>query len=86
VEAALDRRGFGREPRAWHPHVTIGRVFDHRRWRRDAARDLLAAVTATSARSFGAFPVESVALMRSDLSPSGARYQELARVRLVGLG
>lgn len=82
VEGALERRGFGREPRAWHPHVTIGRVFDQRRWRRDAGPDLLAAVAAAHGRPFGAFAVASVALMRSDLSPSGARYRELARVRL----
>lgn len=82
VEAALDRRGFGREGRAWHPHVTIGRVFDHRRWRRDAGPDLLAAVAAARHRRFGAFSVASVALMRSDLSSSGARYSELARVRM----
>jgi 2'-5' RNA ligase len=82
VEAALDVRGFGREARPWHPHVTIGRVFDERRWRRDAARDLCAAVTAAGGLQFGTTTVRSISLMRSDLSPAGARYSEIAAVPL----
>src|SRR4030095_8813386 len=33
VADALAERGFPREERAWHPHLTIGRVFVERRWR-----------------------------------------------------
>jgi len=85
LEGALERRGFGREPpRPWHPHVTIGRVFDERRWRAGAGRELRPVMAAVATRSFGAFTVDSVALMQSDLSPAGARYSPLARIPFVG--
>lgn len=84
LAAALDRLGFGREERPWHPHVTIGRIFDQRRWRRDTSPELRTAVASAASRSFGGFRVVSVSLMRSDLSPEGARYSELARVPLSG--
>ncbi|MGH7672820.1 MAG: RNA 2',3'-cyclic phosphodiesterase, partial [Gemmatimonadales bacterium] len=35
VADALAAAGFPREERPWHPHLTIGRVFDERRWRRE---------------------------------------------------
>lgn len=82
AETALERRGFGREQRLWHPHVTIGRVFDERRWRRDTSPELRSVVAGVATRTFGAFRVTSVSLMRSELSPQGARYNELAQIPL----
>jgi RNA 2',3'-cyclic 3'-phosphodiesterase len=82
VEAALGERGFERDGRPWHPHLTIGRVFDPGRWRRDAAPALREAIARAATRSFGALEVARILLMRSDLSRSGARYSEL---RAVGL-
>ena len=82
LEAALDRLGFGREERPWHPHVTIGRIFDQRRWKRDTGPELRSAVASGASRGFGGFRVASVSLMRSDLSPEGTRYSELTRVPL----
>jgi 2'-5' RNA ligase len=84
VEDALARRGFAREARAWHPHVTIGRVFDERRWRLDAGRDLRPVMSGIANHSFGTSRVASVTLMRSDLSPAGARYTPVAEVALTG--
>ena len=84
IEAALERRGFARESRPWHPHLTIGRVFDERRWRRDAGPDLRAALARGATTRFGAVPIARVSLMRSDLSPAGARYRELRGVDLAG--
>lgn len=74
VAEALARRGFVREDRAWHPHLTIGRVFDDRRWRREAGPPLRSALAKAAATRFGTVRVGEVALMRSDLSPKGARY------------
>jgi 2'-5' RNA ligase len=74
VADALTRRGFPREDHAWHPHLTIGRVFDERRWRRAAGPPLRSALAQAAARRFGTLRVTEVALMRSDLSPKGARY------------
>src|SRR6185295_6318337 len=69
LEAALERRGIPRERQAWHPHLTIGRVFDERAWRREAGLPLRQALAAAARRSFGTLAVSRIALMRSDLSP-----------------
>jgi 2'-5' RNA ligase len=74
VTDALDARGFAREERAWHPHLTIGRVHDERRWRREAGPPLRSALAQVATTTFGTQRVTELALMRSDLSPSGARY------------
>jgi 2'-5' RNA ligase len=82
LEGELESRGFARESRPWHPHLTIGRVFDPRRWRRDTSPALREAIARAATTSFGALPVGRVALMRSDLSPSGARHRELRSAAL----
>jgi 2'-5' RNA ligase len=74
VAAALAARGFMKEERPWHPHLTIGRVPDERRWRREAGPALRSALAQTATTTFGTQRVAEVALMRSDLSPAGARY------------
>lgn len=84
VEAALDARGFGREARPWHAHLTVGRVFDVRRWRREAGPALRGEVAALGTRRLAALPVDRIALVRSDLHPTGARYRELHAVNLGG--
>jgi 2'-5' RNA ligase len=77
LEGELERRGFARESRPWHPHLTIGRVFDPRGWRRDTNPALRAVIAQAATTGFGALPVGRIVLMRSDLSASGARYGEL---------
>jgi 2'-5' RNA ligase len=84
VETALERRGFARDGRPWHPHLTIGRVFDDRRWRREAGPALREAIAGAARRSFGSLAVTRLVLMRSDLSPRGARHSELRSVELAG--
>lgn len=77
VDRALGAVGFPAEARGFTPHVTLGRV---REPRRDPA--LAAALAAAASRPFGSLRVDRVSLMRSDLSPRGARYTELAAVPL----
>jgi hypothetical protein len=60
----------------------IGRVFDPRRWRRDASPSLLASIARMGAMNFGSLAVSRVLLMRSDLHPKGARYRELSSADL----
>jgi RNA 2',3'-cyclic 3'-phosphodiesterase len=72
VEEALAALGFASEGRPFSAHVTLGRV---REPRRDAP--LAAALTAGAGREFGQFRVDRLALMRSELSPGGARYTSL---------
>lgn len=72
VEEALAGLGFPREERPFAGHVTLGRVREPRRDPR-----LEQALAAGAGRPFGRLPVDRVALMRSDLSPRGARYTVL---------
>lgn len=84
VAVALAREGFPREDRAWHPHLTIGRVYDERRWRREAGPALRQALAQAATTGFGTARIAEVALMQSDLSPRGARYTVRGAVVLGG--
>lgn len=80
VEEALAPLGFPPEGRPFSAHVTLGRV-------REPQRDpvLATALMAGAERELGAFHVDQISLMRSDLSPRGARYTALGSWGL-GLG
>jgi 2'-5' RNA ligase len=82
VAEALERRGVPIEARAWQAHVTIGRVTDEKRGRREGMPELRSAVMRLASVPFGSMPVASIALMRSDLYSSGARYTGIASVPL----
>lgn len=82
VAEALERRGMPIEVRAWLAHVTIGRVTDEKRYRREGMPELRAAITRGAAAPFGSMSVTSISLMRSDLYTSGARYTGIASVPL----
>jgi RNA 2',3'-cyclic 3'-phosphodiesterase len=84
VTAALATRGFSAEERPWHPHLTIGRVHDERRWRLEAGPPLRGALAQAATTTFGTQRVGEVTLMRSDLSPTGARYTRRRTVALAG--
>ena len=79
LDEALATLGFAREARAFSPHVTLGRV------RQPHAQPRLAEALGGS-RRFGRVDVARVSLMRSDLSPRGARYTELAPAPLAPVG
>lgn len=79
IESALFAAGFPREPKAFRPHVTVGRI-------RGAAApgwgDTFARVLA--GRDFGDVPVTSVQLYESRLTPAGAIYRIAGRHPLAG--
>jgi len=79
LDTALAELGFPREDRAFSPHVTFGRVREPRR-----QPALASALVAAAALDFGRVQVTKLSLMRSDLSPRGARYSELAAIPLTG--
>ena len=81
VDEALAALGFAREARPFSPHVTLGRV-------RQPGRipALTEALRDAAGRGFGRLRVARVSLMRSELSPRGARYTELAAASLGGAG
>ena len=70
VDACCGRLGFPTETRPFAAHVTLGRVREARR--QPALADALAGPA-----DFGRVRVDRVSLMRSELSPHGARYSEL---------
>jgi RNA 2',3'-cyclic 3'-phosphodiesterase len=79
VDDALAALGFAREARPFSPHITLGRVRQPGR-----APALTEALRGAAERPFGRFRVARASLMRSELSPRGARYTELAAVSLGG--
>ena len=78
LEAGLAERGFPPEARPWHPHLTVGRVFDERRWRREATPAFRQAVARAGSRPVARFSITAISLMKSDLGTGGARYTALA--------
>lgn len=79
LEAGLAERGFTPEARPWHPHLTVGRVLDDQRWRREAnPAALRQAVAQAGSRPVARLSITSISLMKSDLTPGGARYTALA--------
>ncbi len=83
VAQALESHGFPLETRAWQAHVTIGRVMDERRSRREGMAEIRSSLARGATVSFGTIPVDAISLMRSDLYPSGARYTSIASFPLV---
>jgi RNA 2',3'-cyclic 3'-phosphodiesterase len=73
VERSLSPLGFPAEDRPFSAHVTLGRVRTPRRNPR-----LAVALAASAEVELVCVPVGRVSLMRSELSPRGARYSELA--------
>jgi 2'-5' RNA ligase len=72
LEAAARRAGLPAEPRAYRPHLTLGRV-------RDRAHPELAVLGPLVAEPFR---VAEVVLFRSDLQPDGALHTPLERMPL----
>jgi RNA 2',3'-cyclic 3'-phosphodiesterase len=81
VAAALAPLGFPPEARPFSPHVTLGRAREPRPNPR-----LAQALARGAAQAFGQVRVDRVWLMRSDLSPTGARYSEIGEYPFAGGG
>ena len=75
VESAVVAVGFAAEPRAFRPHLTLGRI----RERRGRQPRLDVAISAAKAAPFA---VTSFALFQSDMDPGGALYTPLERIAL----
>ncbi len=82
VEERLAVLGFPPEKRAYTPHLTLGRV-RRRTARRERSR-LGELLQKQEVETLADMAVREVALMKSVLSPAGARYSQLAVVELEG--
>lgn len=74
VEAACARLGYAAERRAFHPHVTLGRLREAR-----AVREV---VLPLSEQMFGDTSVDAITLFESETKSSGSVYRELSRIEL----
>ena len=71
LQAAVESVTGRREERAFHPHLTIGRVREGRRLARSLAR--------WKDTEFGEWTARELLLMQSKLSPKGATHSIIAR-------
>lgn len=78
IESAMAALGFAEETRAFHPHVTLGRVKGPR------GVDALRARVETCTFDQPPITLHEVALVKSDLRPSGSVYTTLKRISLSG--
>ncbi len=81
VERTVSPLGYPTEGRDFKAHLTLGRVKDASP---AEARRIGEAVRRAQVNTLGSLHVAAVHLMRSDLSPQGARYTPLAVVDLIG--
>ena len=70
IERATAELGFAREKRAWHAHVTLGRV--------KAPGDVRGLLAAVSEQTYRHSWVDSVVLFESQMKKDGSEYTEIA--------
>jgi 2'-5' RNA ligase len=80
IESALEGLGFAPEGRAFTPHLTLGRVREHAS--PDERQRLGELIVGTKFETEHTFNVNSVSLMRSQLTREGAIYSQLSAVEL----
>ena len=79
VDRALHRLGFPSESRPFSPHLTLARIKERSR---EMGHALLDSGLLRSSMPLGTIDVSAVALLKSDLKPSGALYTALCRAQL----
>jgi 2'-5' RNA ligase len=79
VDEALGELNFAPESRAFNPHLTLARIKERGR---EVGKALAALGLLAQASPLGTLPVRTVALMRSELKPSGSVYTRLREVPL----
>jgi 2'-5' RNA ligase len=81
VEREMGAIGFPPEGRPFSPHLTLARIHDQANGRERA--ELAAWIRAQDVGELGTMRVTEIALMRSDLRPSGALYTRLEAAQLL---
>jgi 2'-5' RNA ligase len=77
MESRLAALGFPREERAFHPHLTLGRVKAP-----GGLHDIVTEFNRNAHTEFGEMTVRKITLFKSTLKPTGAEYSILEEGRL----
>ncbi len=77
LDSELARLGFPKEDRAFHPHLTLGRVKGPARVREAAAE-----LEKRSGDNFGEMTADTLTFFESVLNPGGAEYKVIGEARL----
>lgn len=77
TESAMERLGFAREKREFHPHLTLGRVKFPSRF-----EPLLLELEKRQNAAYGEMQVRKITFFKSTLKPSGAEYSVLSEFQL----
>ena len=72
LEAELEKIGFPKERRSFHPHMTLGRIK-----KSPGLHMLLPEIEKVKQKDFGITKVDQITLFKSTLTPSGAVYDIL---------
>ena len=79
TEVGFSRLGIAKEERAFHPHVTIGRLKTYK-----SRIDIEPTLATYNDTVFGSSQVKDLILFESRLSPKGATYHVIERFPLIG--
>ena len=77
LEEELKKIEFEPEERAFHPHLTLGRMRSSK-----GREELIGRIEKHQEEEFGVFQVEKVVLFKSDLRPTGPIYTSLRELKL----
>jgi RNA 2',3'-cyclic 3'-phosphodiesterase len=79
IEQGCAELGFVREAKAFHAHLTLARI---KEGERQVGNVLARSGVMDRPVTLGSVPVDSIALMKSDLRPSGSVYTKLWEVKV----
>jgi len=77
AESELEKIGFPREKRAFHPHLTLGRVKTS-----SFVRETIQEFKKYQEKHFGEMTIDKIIFFQSVLKPSGAEYYVLSEYQL----
>jgi 2'-5' RNA ligase len=80
VEAWMEELGFPREARAYHPHITVGRITGGKPSQAQGNEAIAATLATRESTVFGGGRVAEVVLYESRTYSKGAEYRAMARV------
>lgn len=81
IEDCCQAAGFAPEGRPLSPHLTLARI---KEGEKQVGQALAQSAVMDRPLTVGAFPIEAIVLMKSELRPTGSVYTKLWEVRLSG--